>query len=233
MLTIEKFFSLRESLYKYKKQNTAILRGKCHNIKSILMAHISEIRNYHRLNAPEWNVFRVMGMEHYEVAFHTPFLFELLSPHGTHAQGRLFLESFLRMIGVFPEDEITHPNWYVGRETGRIDLRIANNLLQKAVFIENKIDTSAHSGQLSTYYRSWQKDYPNGGAFIYLTIDGVKPPDSGFNSEYSTRVEVETNLQLLSYKVHIKTWLENNLESIKPEKLKQSLIQYIETEVAG
>ena len=230
MLTIESLNSLRESLYKFKKQDVAIMLDKYHNIKNTLKSHRSEIIKYHRSTAPEWNVFRIMGMERYEVAFHTPFLSELISPHGTHGQGRLFLDSFLRMIGGFSEDEITHPNWYVWRETQSIDLRVANDLLQKAVFIENKIDTDAHSGQLSRYYVLWRKNYPKGGAFIYLTIDGVKPPDSGFDPLLPpTRVEIETNLQLLSYKVHIKTWLESILDSIEPEKLKQSVIQYIET----
>jgi hypothetical protein len=232
MLTTENFILLRESVYKFKKHNTIIMLGKYHNIKNILHAHRSEIERDHRSNAPDWNVFRVMGMERYEVTFHTPFLSELLSPHGTHGQGRLFLEYFLRMVGSFSEDEITHPNWYVWREMESIDLRIANDLLQKAVFIENKIDTDAHSGQLSRYYVLWRKSYPKGGVFVYLTIAGVKPPDSGFDPSLPpTRIEIETNLKLLSYKIDIKTWLETIIDSniIKPEKLKQSVIQYIET----
>lgn len=230
MLTIESFTLLRESFYKIKNKNAAIMMDKYHNIKNILQSHRSEIEKDHRSNAPAWNVFRLMGMERYEVDFHTPFLSELLSPHGTHGQGRLFLESFLRMIGGFSEDEITHPNWNIWRETERIDLRIANALLQKSVFIENKIDTDAHSGQLSTYYVLWKESYSKGGAFIYLTINGVKPSGSGFDPKCPwTQDEIETNLKLLSYKADIKTWLENILGSIEPEKLKQSVIQYIET----
>ncbi len=201
-------------------------------IKKSFLERQKEISEYQRLYAPEWNVFRVIGMERYEVAFHSPFLTELLKPRGSHGQGRLFLNSFLKQIGGLTTTEIESSGWYVVSETENIDLRISNDALQKAIFIENKIDTIAHSEQLSRYYELWRDQYSNGGAFVYLTIWGDPAPDRGFGQsppyKYS-RQEIEASLRRLSYKRNISDWLTSMLGMIEPQKLKQSIIQYIET----
>jgi len=42
-----------------------------------------------------FNVFKILGVEAYEVGTHSAFLSELLSPQGTHGQGSTFLKLFL------------------------------------------------------------------------------------------------------------------------------------------
>lgn len=229
-LIAENVSRIKGILHKYNETKALNTLEQWKQIKKILEDHKDDISNYHYLMAPEWNVFRLMGMERYEVAFHTPFLYELLIPYGSHGQGSLFLNTFLLMVAGFSEDEIGHPNWHVRREHEYIDLRIVNGVLRKAVFIENKIDTKAHSGQLSHYFDLWKNNYPEGGAFIYLTIDGMKPPEEGFDPNCSdTRGELENSLLLRSYRMDIHNWLESILERIKSEKVKQSIIQYINT----
>lgn len=229
MLTLEKFGELKCLLNIPMKQNSDNLLSRYSVIKQILHSHQKDISEYNRSNAPEWNIYRILGVERYEVIFHTLLLAELISPRGRHGQGGLFLTSFLRMIGSLSEYEVTHPSWYVRRETESIDLRIGNDVLHKAVFIENKIDTDAHDGQLSRYYVLWKEQYPNGGVFSYLTINGNSPSDSGFDTPQS-RAEVEaTPLKLLSYKKDIQPWLANIVDRIEPQKLKQSVVQYIQT----
>ncbi|MCG6551243.1 MAG: PD-(D/E)XK nuclease family protein [Candidatus Magnetominusculus sp. LBB02] len=190
-------------------------------------------------NAPEWNIFKVLGIESKEVDLHTPFLHGLLDPNGTHGQGRLFLDSFMGSVvgysaGLSFSDR-SNPSWYVEREKERIDLRICNDWLKKGIYIENKVYTATSSGQLSRYMKLWHERYERigaDGAIYFLTIDGEEPPDEAFDSYGRfTRWEIEQEIgkiRLLSYKRDIKGWLEGLMGGIKPQKLKQSIIQYIE-----
>src|SRR2546423_13058712 len=47
-------------------------------------------------DAPDFNVFRVLGVMRHEVTTHSSMLAELLDPSGSHGQGWLFLESFVK-----------------------------------------------------------------------------------------------------------------------------------------
>lgn len=196
-------------------------------IKELMKHGLSEIKIYNKENAPDWNIFRILGLERKEVGFHTPFLAALISPNGAHGQGQFFLETFLQDVAGFCKSDIDTPGWYIRSETDYVDLRIANDNLRKAVFIENKIDTGAHSGQLSSYFKIWQCKYPSGGIFAYLTINGNSPSDQGFYS-VSSRKEVESFLVLLSYKHDILGWLKKITPEITPPTLKQSIAQYID-----
>lgn len=189
--------------------------------------------------APEWNVFRVLGVESKEAEFHTPFLFGLLKPDGAHGQGRLFLDSFLARIGDkvpgLSQDDVSDPNWYVEREVEQVDLRICNNRLKKGIYIENKVYTPTRKGQLSKYVKLWQHYYENAdrdGGIFYLTVHGDEPPDAAFDAEGQfMRSEIEREfgkIRLLSYKRDIRNWLDGMVGSVKPQKLRQSISQYIE-----
>ncbi|MBF0553324.1 MAG: PD-(D/E)XK nuclease family protein [Nitrospirae bacterium] len=221
------------------EQQKAGLLFAYEEMKPKIQAYRKEETKHLREYAPEWNVFKVLGVENREIEFHTPFLYGLLNPYGTHGQGRLFLDSFLikageKVVG-FSMDDVSNPNWYVERETEQIDLRICNDWLKKGFYIENKVQTAARIGQMSKYVKLWQDRYENfgkdGGVF-YLTIRGDEPSDVGFDSDGQfTRSEIEQKIgkiRLLSYKRDIKNWLEGIVDRVKPQKLKQSIIQYIE-----
>lgn len=55
-----------------------------------------------RATAPQYNVFRLLGLKRAEIGLHSPFLADLLNPHGTHGQGSLFLRHFLDTLSKVP-----------------------------------------------------------------------------------------------------------------------------------
>ncbi|WP_420265302.1 PD-(D/E)XK nuclease family protein [Candidatus Magnetominusculus dajiuhuensis] len=231
--------SLISALNVSDEQQKADLLAAYEEMKPKIQAYRKEETKHLREYAPQWNVFKVLGVENREIEFHTPFLYGLLNPYGTHGQGRLFLDGFLTNIGEkvvgFSKDDISNPNWYVERDTEQIDLRICNDWLKKGFYIENKVQTVARIGQMSKYVRLWQERYESfskDGGILYLTVRGDDPSDVGFDSEGQfTRSEIEQKIGkigLLSYKRDIKSWLEGIVDRVKPQKLKQSIIQYIE-----
>jgi hypothetical protein len=196
---------------------------------SIINEFVEESALYWSKN---FNVFNILGRGKLEVQTHTPFLAELLDPAGSHGQKNLFLKSFLTMLIKLPEKDAAHPNWRVQAENERIDLRVENYFLKKAIFIENKIQTGAHSGQLSRYFKMWIKGYCKGnGAFIYLSPDRDKSPpaDDGFCEKVYPKDKVIERLQIWSYQGEISRWLTKTLTKVKSPRVRETVRQYIDT----
>lgn len=180
--------------------------------------------------AADFNVFDILGLGHLEVRAHTPFLAELLNPRGSHGQGNLFLRRFFQFFDFLPLAEISKINWKVIKESESIDLRIVNYKLKKAIFIENKVYTDSHSGQLSRYYKKWRESFPNGGQFMYLTISGGQPDDAGFDDKVDPRFTkelIKREMRCISYKTHIKEWLEGTFPNIQATRVRETIHQYL------
>jgi hypothetical protein len=80
---------------------------------------------------------------------HSRILGELLKPDGSHGKGTLFLDSFLKRIGITPVDG----KWIVTVESDRIDILLRRESPPSVVIIENKsCKASDQPGQL---YRYW------------------------------------------------------------------------------
>jgi len=187
------------------------------------------VGEFNRKEALEFNVFAILGRGHLEVLTHTPFLAELLDPRGTHGQKGLFLRCFLMRILGYTEAEASDQNWFITKESEHVDLRILNYSLRKAIYIENKIYTDAHSGQLSRYYLLWQtSSFKGSGAFIYLTPDGKEPDDAGFDDKISTKSEIMKCLFLLSYKNDICNWLKESILQVESSRVRETINQYID-----
>jgi PD-(D/E)XK nuclease superfamily len=71
------------------------------------------IRQHRRGHAPRHNLMQFLGYERNEVAFHSPFLCDLLDPNGTHDQGSLFLLSFLELLS--KRAQISGATWNLER----------------------------------------------------------------------------------------------------------------------
>lgn len=137
------------------------------------------------------NFFEASGATRSELR-HSDFLAYLLSPHGNHGLGEVFLKRFLQasLLNVFNnEDSISALEidvWdlsdsYVLREHENIDLLIVNESHGFVVVVENKIGTSEHSDQLARY-KARAKHLFSGyrTLFLYLTIDGEAPSDTDY-----------------------------------------------------
>ena len=79
---------------------------------------------------------------------HSRILGDLLNPLGTHAQGTLFLDSFLAMLGMEPGGK-----WHAVVETGGVDILLRRETPASVLIVENKAHNATdQDGQL---YRYW------------------------------------------------------------------------------
>ena len=155
-----------------------------------------------RATGEHYNVFKILGIGHYEVRTHSPMLGDLLNPKGTHSQGDAFLRLFITQMGIARFDtasallELEH---YIGPVTedsgGRIDIVISNSQ-GRAIFIENKIGAADQKNQLRRYrQRNAQAD------LFYLTLEGDMP--RGFDEATLEEFRVTR----ISYATDIRDWL--------------------------
>ena len=197
-----------------------------------------EIEKLKKDEATEFNIFELMRYGHYETRLHTPFLFNLLSPDGTHGQQRLFFDCFIETF--IPEikktSEIT--NICITEEKGigdygRIDILIE---LQKkgddfVIIIENKINHYETKDQLSNYYQFLKNTFPADNYIMVLLNKRGTPPNIEFSittGEYK-ELTLKGNLKIISYKRDVVSWLSHCRGKLKAPVLKNTLDQYLRT----
>lgn len=228
---LNRYLSFKSKVFKANTLHLNNLIVKKRIYTSLIKNYKPKIDQYLRIETPEYNIFKIIGLHKKEVTTHTPFLANLLDKHASHQHSTCFLNLFLKDVICFPDDDIGNINdWQVFKELGYIDLRIVNEKDKKAIFIENKIGIQAHSGQLSAYFTKWKDEYPNGGAFLFLNIHGDPPSEEGFDESICPKDVVLSELRVISYKVDIKKWLDDCTHSIEIEskKLLYTIKQYIE-----
>jgi len=159
-----------------------------------------------------FNIFSILRKSNDEVNLHSKFIYELLNPNGSHKQGRVFLDIFLREIGIeFYAIEIF-------REKFNIDILIKSK--KEVIILENKIETTDHSQQLSSYLKTMQyQGYKDENIYIvYLTLFGDEP----------TETSIRDRVINISYSKHIKNWLESSIKEVAIfPTLRETLIQYL------
>lgn len=189
----------------------------------------------------DFNVFQILGMESNENKTHSSFIAALLNPNGTHHQREMFLKLFInklkevagdewgnfnslntaRIIKEFHISKVDHDN----KTGGRIDILI--RIGGKMISIENKIYAGDQEHQVERYV-----NYEKGkNTVFYLTLDGKSYVSSNECSEAPIN---EKHYYCLSYKNHIKEWLEvclieleNKYKDKDQHILKASIKQYI------
>lgn len=174
--------------------------------------------------APNFNLFRILGVDAREVSTHSAFLGHLLSPSATHAQGDLFLRAFLLQIVQLelpPADD-----WVTTRELafsgGRLDIVLRSATAKVIIVIENKIDAQDSEGQLRAY-RQWldaplRRRMYQTRRLLYLTPNGAK-------AKHAASIDY----QAISYVQQIANWLSDCRDQIKPPGLKGAINSYLRT----
>ena len=153
-----------------------------------------EIRLRRRMDAPSHNLIRFLGFQRKEVAFHSPFLCDLLNPNGTHDQGTVFLQGFLQLLNSRARssaskwdyqwrdvDTSEAAQWLVLAERGRIDISIRNRSEGVLIFIENKIGAAEQCRQITRIREQLdaeQKNYPR-RLLVFLAPKAYGPPGTG------------------------------------------------------
>lgn len=174
---------------------------------SQLSKHYEEIAN---LSGENFNIFQIIKLTTEEVRIHSRFLAELLNSKGSHGQGSLFLQLFIKQLNL---KEIDYSNYKVSiekhigsineerNEGGILDI-IISDYKNNCIVIENKINAGDQDKQL-VRYSNYCKGYKN-SSLIYLTLDGKDAQD------YSKENLVSgTDYQVISYSSDIILWLEN------------------------
>lgn len=190
----------------------------------------------------EYNIFNVLKIKRKEAVTHTPFLTNLLNPKGSHSQGTLFIDEFIRTLLA------KHPNYnnfksfqvanlevidekYV--ENGFIDIFIYSRQInnQFAIIIENKIDAPDQDRQLERYWdyaRNQLRLPENQIALIYLNKRFKIPTAAGsINEELKWRLIEENKLICLSYQSNIYDLLSSISNNIRADNIKQIVSQYL------
>lgn len=203
----------------------------CGKIKSLLdktkpiVAENKRIREEREASGDFFNVFSILGMEHYEVSTHSAFLAELLNPNGSHGKKGAFLKMFVEAMPPHDTDKATlnaddaKVCTEMSTAEGRIDIIIEFHG-SYAIIIENKIYAGDQELQLERYRNYAEKAY-RGFTLLYLTLDGHEP------SECSTGEKQDNPYwTCISYRDNIKKWLQKCAE-ISGENIKVTIRQYI------
>jgi hypothetical protein len=139
----------------------------------------------------EPNIFRALAIERQEIR-HSNFFAYLLDPGENHGLGDILLRKFLRDIfadsraegrTLFDADLMDFSQVDVRREWRGIDILI--DFPQDVIVVENKVDSSEHSQQLSRYKGVVDGEF---GAkrkhFVFLTPAGSDPVDEADRKVY-------------------------------------------------
>jgi hypothetical protein len=161
---------------------------------------INRIEQIRKESGVYFNIFSITERENFEESTHCRFLYELLSPEGSHYQSDLFLRLFFN--DVLKED---YPSSYVHVERekkitndSRLDLYIETS--EKLYLIEVKIYAGEQDNQIERYCQWAASKAGKKYQAYFLTLDGYLPSTAG---EY--REEVKT----LSFEGDILNWLDH------------------------
>lgn len=153
------------------------------NNVDVLLQTVGSLISEHRKNmnniskrGEAFNVFRLCGIDHYEV-WHSKILAEFLNPRGSHGQGSLFLQAFFEMLGLDwnPENArvSTEVSSKIGDEAvGRLDIFIEGS--DYGIVIENKLFAAEQYEQLERYSKWLCSKYKDKHCLIFLTPNGRK-----------------------------------------------------------
>lgn len=208
--------------------SAALFVAGFHRLDIELKPLLFAARERFRQAAPEFNIFRVLRLAHKEVITHSPLLSNLLYPTGTHAQGSLFLQSFLNHLHeVLNIDDFLYTladtTWQMRTESvtefGNLDIVLWSPNQDARIVIENKIGAADQPDQLGRYWRWMQQYRCKTQRLFYLTPTGRRSTEP-----YSEGIPYV----VLSYRDNIRAFIESALFDVQAPRLREILAQYLE-----
>ena len=186
-------------------------------------AHRRHTESLARATGENFNIFKILGIGHYEVRTHSPILGDLLNPNGSHGQGDTFLRLFIDQLDIEdfePASARVELEHHIGPKTensgGRIDIVIYDGK-GHAIFIENKIYADDQEKQLQRYRERNAKAH-----LFYLTLQGDLP--AGFTEESLKDIRAIR----ISYASHIRDWLVAcRKEAVSLPQARETISQYL------
>ncbi|OCA77452.1 hypothetical protein BBI01_03075 [Chryseobacterium artocarpi] len=182
-----------------------------------------------KITGENFNLFSIMNMETNERYTHSAIIGELLNPKGSHGQGSVFLKLFFDEVESlksiqefnFENAKITSEKYLgivdIERKTGGfIDLILEDD--KHTIIIENKIYAPDQAAQLERY-----KNHYKSSVLLYLNLFGDEP-----SNESKGILKIDEDFHLITYKNHIKNWLEKcHKETTDQPVLRESIKQYL------
>ena len=199
-------------------------------LKKIVLGQIRKLHKSAERTGENFNVFSFLNMEEKEKT-HSDIIAGLLNPQGSHNQGTLFLELFLKQLKlkidvsnehtfkVRTEEPFFSPDT---KEDGRLDIVIENDYAY--IVIENKIGTQDAIGQLQKYCNHIaDKKSKKIKKLFYLT-----PKDKEDDSPiYPPSPPEGVDFKQLSYCKDIATWLDKCIIRVSGfPRIRDTLHQY-------
>ena len=145
-----------------------------------------------KITAEDFNIFNILGISHLEVSTHSRFISNLLDPCGSHYQRNIFLELFMRKIGI---EDFNYADASIEVEKsenkyGRFDIFITDDK-NWTIIIENKIHAGLQEEQLGRYIENLNetKNTKN-KKLLYLTLANEFDNDSHCNEDYSPGIGI-------------------------------------------
>ncbi|MDR3266147.1 MAG: PD-(D/E)XK nuclease family protein [Tannerella sp.] len=206
-------------------QSEETIKNLLHQV-STLNKHYSELA---RLSGEDFNIFKVINLTTDEVRIHSAFIAELLNPKGSHGQGTIFLELFVKQkhlncdfLDIANAKVTAEEN--IGKKTetegGRIDILITDN--NTCIAIENKIYAGDQENQLVRYANYCKKYNPS--QLLYLTLEGKDASDDSAQDKNGDTAKYIR----ISYEDDIIKWLETcRKESVTFPILREGITHYI------
>lgn len=182
-------------------------------------------------NGDFFNIFSILKMETDEVKTHSAFLAELLNPKGSHGQGNIFIDEFVKNIlhinNLDTKNADVTVEYSIGqiakdyKQGGRIDILIRFHKPDFLILIENKIDAGDQPYQLFRY-NSFAIETKKPYKLLYLTKDGHTPSELSIGEKCKKQY-----WDCISYSRNIKKWLTDCLVLIKSSAVAEMIKQYV------
>lgn len=210
-----------------------------------LLNQVKQIVKTHKEHANKqgenFNIFSILSMERREVKTHSNFIYELLNPHGSHGQGKVFLESFAKIVlnsgvsntAIDPQQEDAT------EDNRRIDFTLETD--DNVIGIEIKIDAGDQFYQLWDYQEEIKQraeTQNKGTKLFYLTLDSKEASQESITSrDEKQKLEVckyenkqkdtNNNYMCISFRHEILDWVNDCIkQSAEKSVLREALIQY-------
>lgn len=174
-----------------------------------LQAFVDEQQKQISSGKNDYNMVNVVRKENAEVGMHSNVIYSLIDPKGTHYQGPVFLNLFIKNVlsdlysdfGEIQSIEAEEGTKIEGKENRRIDFTIKSD--KYYIGIEMKIDAADLKDQLSDYFKDLtkkaEKDKNQEVRMYYLTKNGKMASSASSN---------DIKYKRISFSEHILNWLE-------------------------
>ena len=192
----------------------------CHrNLLEQLYRHLESLRQARRLYgpklAPDFNAIGLFGPDEPRLSF---ILKELLSPTGSHGQGAIFLELFLKRL----------PN-----TMRKMDVHL--DFQSAAIAIENKPWAGDQKDQCKDYLAQLALSHSKLNCLLYLSASGKPPSEDSICKTKREQAETDGRFKIIAYPQLI-DWLKDCRRECQADRVSfflNEFIDYIQKQFVG